>query len=237
MKLPTNTCHAGLVSVDGSSIQQLADFTALSSQMALASPTGVQMGSYNPSNTPQACPAVATGSWEAVSSPLPPSPNKELCSCMFQTLSCTVNPNVNETDYGKLFGLVCGYGSSCAGIAANAKTGKYGAYSVCNATEQLSWAFSAYYHSQNGAADACSFGGNAQVVSGATAGGACSSLLSQAGSAGTGSVSSSATPGGSSGSSGHKSGAMSASHVDFPVLAVGLWISLAIAFGSSLVLV
>src|ERR1700749_4797571 len=107
--------------------------------MAIANPTGVDMGSYNPTNSPQACPPVATGTWEAKATPLPPTPNQGLCSCMYNSLSCVIKGAVDPTNYASLFGTVCGFGggAACAGINSNPLTGTYGAYSMCNSTEEL----------------------------------------------------------------------------------------------------
>lgn len=88
----------------------------LSKAMATVSPSGVNSASYTPSNTIASCPAIATD-WEAKASPLPPSPNQELCSCMFNSLSCTVKSSVDEEAYGDMFGYVCGADpDACAGI-------------------------------------------------------------------------------------------------------------------------
>jgi 1,3-beta-glucanosyltransferase GAS1 len=111
---------------------------------------------------------------------------------MYDSLACVVSPSVNTSDYGTLFGTVCGYGDSiCAGFAANATTGDYGAYGMCNSTEQLALAFNNYYVQQSSASSACDFSGSATLKSTSTGGAACSSLMSQAGgSAGTGTVTS-----------------------------------------------
>jgi len=171
----------GLVSVSGSSVSTLADFNAWSTQIHAVSPTAVQSASYSPTNTAgQACPTVDTN-WAAATQ-LPPTPNQEVCSCMMSTLTCKVNPSVNSTQIGTLFSQVCGYngGKPCAGIARNTTTGTYGAYSMCNATEQLSNAFNAYYLEQNSASTACDFAGAAQVVKAAGAASNCSSIIASA---------------------------------------------------------
>ena len=205
----------GLVSVDGSTVSTLSDFNALSSQIAKISPTGVNSASYNPTNTAAAaCPSVGN-EWQAASA-LPPTPNKELCECMFNALTCRPH-NVATSDVGDLFGVVCGLVDGvCDGITANATTGDYGAYGMCNPEQQLGWALNSYYENQaqhgNGAS-ACDFSGSATSVSASAPTGNCAALISQAGSAGTGTVTSAPTGTGAAGSgSGSSSGSSSGSH-------------------------
>lgn len=178
--------------------------------MSTISPSGVNSASYTPTNSPASCPSVGS-TWAAQATPLPPTPNKQLCSCMYDSLGCVVAPGVSQNNYGTLFGQVCGYGSSiCAGIQANATSGNYGAYGMCNATEQLAYAFNNYYASQKSSASACSFGGSATVTSAQATGSVCSNLLQQAGTAGTGTVTSQPSGTGAvSGSSGSGSSASS----------------------------
>jgi hypothetical protein len=177
----------GLVSVSGSSVSTLADFNAWSTQIHAVSPTGVQSASYTPTNTVgQACPTVGS-TWNAAT-PLPPTPNQDVCSCMMASLTCKVSSSVTTDQIGTLFSEVCGYngGKPCAGIVRNTTTGTYGAYSMCNSTEQLSNAFNAYYLEQNIASTACVFAGAAQVVKAAGAASSCSSLIASATSANSG---------------------------------------------------
>jgi 1,3-beta-glucanosyltransferase GAS1 len=201
-------CRAGLVSIDSSgSASLLPDYTALSSQLAAVTPSGVNAGSYNPTNTAaQPCPTLGSD-WEA-SSALPPTPNQELCSCMDKALNCVPSSQIDSNNVGDFFGLVCGLSqSACAGIAANASTGDYGAYGMCNPMQQLGWALNSYYEEQLAAgngASACDFSGSATTQAAASPTGQCASLISQAGSGGTGTVTSAptATGGSSSGGSG-----------------------------------
>lgn len=190
----------GLVSIDSSgAVSTLADFGAFSSQIHAATPTGVSAGSYSPTNTASStCPTV-NADWNAASSPLPPTPNQSACDCMVASLSCKAVSGIDSDDIGTLFGQVCGYsnGKPCAGIARNTTTGTYGAYSMCNATEQLSYAFDTYYKLQNSASTACDFGGKASVVK-ASAASSCNSVLAAASSA--------AASGGNSNGSGSGSG-------------------------------
>jgi hypothetical protein len=201
----------GLVEVTNNKVSTLGDYSNLAKAMATVSPSGVNMASYSPTNSVAACPTVDSN-WAAKASPLPPSPNQELCSCMYNSLSCTVKSSVKEADYGDMFGYVCGASpKSCAGIAHNATTGNYGAYSMCNSTEQLGWVLDQYYSAQPSAqrASACGFSGLATLQSAAKPTGVCSSLMAQAGTAGTGAVTASPTATGAgaatSGGSGSKS--------------------------------
>lgn len=187
------TLTVGLVSVDGRTVKRLPDFANYARQIASVHPTGVSKRAYNQSTSDlQTCPAVDS-SWLATASPLPPTPNSELCSCMESSLECAVKDGVSLKRYGALFGTVCSY-EVCSGISRNATTGQYGAFSVCNATQQLSYAFNQYYLEQkkkgNGAT-ACDFDGAASTRKPKPASGLCSKLLKQAGAAGNGTVDSS----------------------------------------------
>jgi hypothetical protein len=215
----------------------LPDYNYLSQEMALAAPTGVQMDAYTPSNSAQNCPAVSTGVWEAVASPLPPTPDRSLCQCMYNSLSCVVKSTVATTAYGQIFSTVCGLGggSACAGIDTNTQTGVYGAYSMCNATEQLSFALDQYYKGQNSDSTACNFGGAATIKQSVSAAASCSAALSQAGAAGTGTVSSNPSGTGKSGSG--KKGAGSTVEVPGMVkLMVVGYVSLAAMVGAGMIL-
>ena len=166
----------------------------------------MQANAYNPANTAAAaCPAV-NREWGAASNPLPPVANGQLCSCMVSSAACTVSNNVSPEDYGKLFGQICGLNiNACAGIRDNATSATYGAYSMCNAKDQLTFALNQYYQLSSGSnkADACKFGGSATLKSVTSATGTCTALLQQAGAAGTGTVTS--RPSGAGGSAGASS--------------------------------
>lgn len=199
----------GLVTVSGDSVSTLADFNNLSEQIASISPTSVNMADYNPTNTaPADCPAV--GATWAASDNLPPTPNRELCQCMYSALTC-VPHDVSDEDAGDLFGVVCGLGAKsevCAGITNNATTGEYGAYGMCNPQEQLGWALNAYYLAQDSSnkASACDFSGSATTQSTSALTGQCSSLVAEAGSRGTGTVTSKPSGTGNVGSGSSSSG-------------------------------
>jgi hypothetical protein len=161
---------------------------------------------------------------------------------MYNSLSCVIKGTVQQTAYGNLFGTVCGFGggAACAGIQANPLTGTYGAYSMCNSTEQLSFVMDQYYKSQNSQQSACNYQGAGNLKQGVTPSGTCQALMSQAGSAGTGTVTSKPNgSGGSSSSSGSpKKGAASTSSPDhtLSVAIMGIYVTLMGMFGAGLIL-
>lgn len=231
----------GLVSVSGNSVSKLPDFTALSSQIAKITPSGINSASYTPTNTvPQSCPAVGS-TWAAKATPLPPAVNAELCSCMMSSLSCVVSPSVNETSYTDLFNLVCGMpGSPCAGIQHNATTGTYGAYGMCNGTEQLGFALNQYAKSQTNNAQACNFGGSATTRAAvATPSGSCKALMAEAGTAGTGTVTSQPTGaavGSSTASHSGAAGAVTVPSLNIGMLQLGVYVFGAVVTGAGMIL-
>jgi len=193
----------GLVStIDDTSVSTLADFAPFSSQIHAVSPAVVTAASYNPTNTAaQACPTVDS-TWQVAASGLPPTPNDSVCDCMVSTLSCTAVSGIEDTEIGTLFSQVCGYngGKPCIGIVKNTTTGVFGPYSMCNATQQLSYAFNAYYK-EEGNSQACDFNGKAQIVKAPGAASSCSGIISSATSAAPASPTESGS-GSGSGSSG-----------------------------------
>jgi 1,3-beta-glucanosyltransferase GAS1 len=200
----------GLVTQVGSSVTPLADYTALSSQLNNINPTRVQSASYTPSNTAPACPTTATSTWLAATN-LPPTPNEGLCNCAPATFGCAAKSSLSASNITSLFGYICGDLSvDCSGINADGNApGQYGAFSPCNATVKLSWLMNKYYNSQNKQASACDFGGAATTRSATAASGTCSTLLSQAGAAGTGVVSATEGAVGNPSSTGSNSGSSS----------------------------
>jgi hypothetical protein len=227
------TNNYGLVSVSGTSVSKLAGFTSLSAQLAKATPSSTASSAYTVTNTvAQACPATGTA-WAAASA-LPPIANTDLCSCMMSSLSCQANTGLSGNETATLFSTVCGLDSSaCAGITANGTSGVYGAYSMCTSYQQLSFAMNQYYLNQNKASTACSFDGNAKTKTGSTSS-SCSSLLSEAGTKGTGTVTDAASAtgtGSSSGSTGSSastsksaSGAVIIPRFDIGLLQLGAYI-------------
>ncbi|KAE8371890.1 Glucanosyltransferase-domain-containing protein [Aspergillus bertholletiae] len=191
----------GLVTLDKSKISTMSDFNSLSSQIQKATATGVKSAEYRPTASARTCPKVGDD-WKANAKDLPPTPNADLCGCMDEGLTCVVKDSVSEQEYGKLFGMICGNAGVCDGLARDAIKGKFGAYSMCSARQQLSFVLNQYYQQQSkeNQASACDFGGAASTKNASKTTGSCSSLLSQAGSAGTSTVSFKPTSSGGSGS-------------------------------------
>jgi hypothetical protein len=178
----------GLVSIDGSSLSTYPDFTSLRDQLQSISPSTTTKANYNPSNTVPACPSVAS-SWAAEATPLPPSPNSQLCACAVANLGCNVK-STDETAYADVFDYVCGDNADyCSAIDHNATTGTYGGLSGCDPKDQLAWVVNQYYMGNSKSASACDFSGLATTQAASTASG-CSSLLQALGTEGTGTVAS-----------------------------------------------
>lgn len=236
----------GLATVKNGKVETNDDFDNLSKQIAKATPTGVKMADYNPTNTAAAkCPSV-NSDWGAASDPLPPVVNAQACSCMMDTLACTVDDSISsDEDIGKLFGTVCGManGKYCSGINRNLTDSKpYGAYGMCAPKEQLAFALNAYYRAQRSAQSACDFDGAAKLQKAATTTAAgCGPLLQQAGEAGTGTLSGGAA--GATGAAANKSGSQGAapgglavSHVSVGYFGIAAYLLGAVASGAAMIL-
>lgn len=193
------------------------------------------MASYTPSNSAASCPTVGA-SWQAASN-LPPTPDSDLCACMFSSLSCVASSSLNDTAYGDIFGYICGEDASlCAGIETNATSGVYGSYSMCSSKQMLGYILDQYYQAQDSASDACDFDGSATTQSAST-NSSCKTLLASASSANA--VAATATGGSSS------SGTASSSSLAQPMsmsalfsigeLAVGAYVVVAMAAGAAMV--
>lgn len=236
----------GLVTVSGDSVTTLTDYSYLSSRLATVDPSLVVSASYTPTNNPQACPTVEADVWEAAATPLPPSPNAELCACMVESLTCVVSSSVSADDEADLFSEVCGLSAAaCDGIDTNSTTGVYGAYSVCNTTQQLSYVLNAYYELQDTAnkASACDFSGSASTKSSTKATGTCSVLLAEAGTDGTGTVTATgsaatAASGSSASSSTSKGGANGPVYasVNFGFMGIGVYVAGVVVSGTAMLL-
>ena len=181
----------GLVSIDNGKVKTLDDYNNLKSELASVSPTSAKSASYTPSSTSLACPA--TGAYWSAATNLPPTPDKDTCDCIKNSLACVVDSDVEEEDYHELFDYLCSE-IDCGDISANGTSGEYGPYSFCDASVKLSYLLNKYYESQDKKDSACSFSGSASLASSTSLPSSCSAVLSSA--------SASATVTGSSGSSG-----------------------------------
>lgn len=195
----------GLVSVDGKSVSTMDDFKYLSSEINKISPSLAKSSSA--SKTSISCPA--TGSAWKASTKLPPTPDKEVCDCIADSMKCVVSDDVDEEDYGDLFGFICSK-TGCSDITADGSKGKYGAVSYCDSKVQLSYMLNKYYESQDESSSACDFKGSASLKKGAKTNKSCSSKIASA----TKGSSSSSSSGSSSGSSGSASNSGSSSSSD-----------------------
>ncbi|KAG5981706.1 hypothetical protein E4U55_002631 [Claviceps digitariae] len=157
----------GLVKVTGDKATKLKDFDALKKQVLKADPKTINSDDYKPSGQLSTCPPL-TDNWRA-NSALPPTPDQKLCDCMTKSRSCVPKSGLSPKKYGDIFSFICTKSpESCAGINANATSGVYGAYSMCDAQAKLTYVLDTYYNKQKKASTACDFDGSAQVVSGSS---------------------------------------------------------------------
>jgi len=214
----------------------MADYNALKSQVAAATPSSTNSAQYTPTNSPAACPPIGAN-WKAAEA-LPPTPDETACSCMYSTLSCVPAANLDVKSYGAIFNYICGTSASlCSGISANTSTGVYGAFSMCNAQQKLGFVLDQYYKSQKSASGACDFDGQAVVTKAAGAASTCSAALSSASAAN--SVAATATQGtapGQTTSKGAAAGLRPAFTWAAGNMAVGAYLLVAMGFGAGMVL-
>lgn len=231
----------GLVSViDSTSVSTMADFKYYSSEIASVNPTGTNKASYTPTNTVlQSCPTVGSG-WQAKASPLPPTPDANLCECIYEESACVASSSLSTSKMGTLLSTVCGY-TDCGGVSANATTGEYGAYSMCEIKYKLAFALNKYFKEQNKDSSACDFSSSASTKATTPATGTCSVQIKEAGTAGTGTVTTEATA--TAGSSSSSSTSSSAgvpvtihSSVTVGYVQMGAYIATAVLTGLGMVL-
>ncbi|KAI1774470.1 carbohydrate-binding module family 43 protein [Hypoxylon cercidicola] len=172
----------GLVKINGNKASTMKNYNVLQSKLADVKPSSTSMAAYNPTNSPAACPAISKD-WKASAEVLPPTPDSSLCDCMVSASSCVPSDDLDEKDFGDIFGYICSNdAAACAGIKSDTQAGVYGPYGMCNPKQQLAHVLNAYYTNQNGASNACDFNGAAKVVS-SSADSSCDAALQKASSA------------------------------------------------------
>lgn len=163
---------------------------------------------------------------------------------MVQNLTCVANSGLDAKSLKTQFDYICDdrNGNNCEGINADAKIGKYGAYSMCEPTDRLSWAFNTYFFDQtaNNPAndDPCNFGGDAKKQNPSSPS-SCKAAVSQAGADGNGVITS--APSGTNGaqSTSTKTGAATAittPNFNFGMLELAAYVVVAAAAGAGMVL-
>ncbi|KAJ5833906.1 1-3-beta-glucanosyltransferase gel4 [Penicillium riverlandense] len=183
----------GLVSIVDDKVSELPDYKFLSEEIKSATPTGVNSADYTVTDTQgSSCPAT-NSDWLAAPTNLPPSPNTDLCECMFNSLTCVPKDGTSQAELIKnAFNYLYGQTNAIdyvAGVIHNGTTGQYGAYAMCNPQQQAGWAMNKYYeqHGKNG--KACDFSGIGTTKAVTSASGSCATSMSSIGPEGTNSVS------------------------------------------------
>ncbi|KIO28388.1 carbohydrate-binding module family 43 protein [Tulasnella calospora MUT 4182] len=163
------------ISSDGSSVTTSDDFTRLATQYNAVSFINSPAKSAAGSNTQPACPAKSDTF--LASTALPPTPVNNVCDCLEKNAFSCVFSNTSSKNTSPVIGELLNYacsqlgtlGGSCLPIGADGAAGTYGPFSVCDPATKLSYALSEYYELSNRQAAACSFSGNATVLSTAPA--------------------------------------------------------------------
>lgn len=157
---------------DGQTVTTSDDFTRLADQLGNVTSTPNTPAQSSVTVTQGTCPASENSTFQA-SSTLPDTPDESVCDCIYQNaFTCVVKATTASQPaiVGALIDYTCsllgssGATASCDAIGGNGTTGTYGELSYCSDQIKLSYAFSAYYESQNRLATACDFAGNATIV-------------------------------------------------------------------------
>ncbi|GAP92778.1 putative glycoside hydrolase family 72 protein [Rosellinia necatrix] len=191
----------GVVKVTGNKAETMKNFDVLRTKLAAVEPSSTSMSAYKPTNSPAACPSVQEN-WK-VAQNMPPTPDNDLCGCMFNSLSCAPASSLKEKDFGEVFDYICtNDANACAGIKRDTESGVYGPYSMCSPKQQLGHVLDAYYNNQNQVSSACDFEGKAAIQSSPKVATSCEASLEKASSAVAVAATATANAGGSSSGSG-----------------------------------
>ncbi|KAJ1938063.1 40S ribosomal protein S27, partial [Linderina macrospora] len=139
----------GIVSVSygNSKLTKTGDYDNLKKTLAAVNPKGVKMSDYKPAGKESTCPSVGPN-WHIKSDVLPPTPSTARCSCMMDSLSCTLASTTltkeEGTSLGEAMGYICGQ-TSCDGVSHNTTKGFYGDYSACSSAHRSAWVLNENY--------------------------------------------------------------------------------------------
>jgi hypothetical protein len=192
---------AGLVDIKGNNVLPNAGFFALSSRFGAIKSSSSKMQDYIP--TEAALPlcnkiiinnvryADHNGTFnEEIAPKFPGKPYQRLCSCMMETLHCTLNNKTSPATAKKKFNEICEDNvDNCRAINFRAKQGEFGSYAGCVQQERVSWQFNQNFVKGTwNATDCISSGGEVQTPSPTEETSECGVLLRQAGPEGTGTI-------------------------------------------------
>lgn len=162
--------HYGVVeeAPDGS-VAKMADFDNLQQRLKPARAT-TELQPQREGIVSPPCPAGQA--WRA-STQLPPTPDPDVCLCVYNTLQCVASPYHVDFDVEELVAEVCQL-TSCDKIAADGAAGVYGSMALCTRRQQASFVLNQYYQEAAAAAASrnetarhvCDFDGRAILVQG-----------------------------------------------------------------------
>jgi len=155
-----DTNNYGLVKIDSNTaVTEFQDFSYLAEQLNNANPTGakqsdpitVQPYLYN-------CPPTDPDNFLASSAALPPSPNENSCSCMYNSLQCVIDiSSSTPASIAAAADFACSHGAACDDVNTNSASGVYGTWSACDDIQRASYILNSYYQNNRRQVSACNF--------------------------------------------------------------------------------
>ncbi|KAJ1917692.1 40S ribosomal protein S27 [Mycoemilia scoparia] len=144
-------------------VEKTEDYDNFKDAIKDANPKGTNMKSYNQKNDPAKCPDVSEN-WQVSSKGLPPTPNEDVCSCMANSLKCSLSSSSSTSGdskaLGDVLGNICGQSpKSCIPVSGNTTTATYGEYSACSSQQRSSFILNANFLNQKGKDGACKIDG------------------------------------------------------------------------------
>jgi 1,3-beta-glucanosyltransferase GAS1 len=172
MNITLIQCELGLVEATASNIQPRPEYSNLQSQLTKVTYKPLEIGSYTPSEVDTSCKPfnyqdqlyTTSMNTRVFLTNLPMKPNRQLCTCMIQSLHCVTSTSTSSELRHATRKKLCQQNPSwCGATYTDPVSGKSGSYVMCNVTEKESWVLDKLYRSSDNDRSACiSSGGQIQ---------------------------------------------------------------------------